>query len=99
MFSVKKSNRDVSVQSDSDSDASVEDIPPDSDDGSSSTMSSSSGSSKPQRGVTTSFAFQQPITLWSSSLRGHTCNIKFQYLIFVSIIFFNMLYFEGTSCY
>ncbi|KAI2654467.1 Intron Large complex component GCFC2 [Labeo rohita] len=50
-FQVKKSNRDVSVQSDSDSDASVEDIPPDSDDGSSSTMSSSSGSSKPQRVV------------------------------------------------
>ncbi|KAL1258293.1 hypothetical protein QQF64_011537 [Cirrhinus molitorella] len=48
---VKKSNKDVSVQSDSDSDASVEDIPPDSDDGSSSTMSSSSGSSKPQRVV------------------------------------------------
>uniref|UniRef100_A0A671ND94 GC-rich sequence DNA-binding factor 2-like n=1 Tax=Sinocyclocheilus anshuiensis TaxID=1608454 RepID=A0A671ND94_9TELE len=47
---VKKS-KDVSVQSDSDSDSSVEDIPPDSDDGSSSTMSSSSGSSKPQRVV------------------------------------------------
>uniref|UniRef100_A0A673LJV6 GC-rich sequence DNA-binding factor 2-like n=1 Tax=Sinocyclocheilus rhinocerous TaxID=307959 RepID=A0A673LJV6_9TELE len=37
------------VQSDSDSDGSAEDIPPDSDDGSSSTMSSSSGSSKAQR--------------------------------------------------
>uniref|UniRef100_A0A8C1NV68 GC-rich sequence DNA-binding factor 2 n=1 Tax=Cyprinus carpio TaxID=7962 RepID=A0A8C1NV68_CYPCA len=39
------------VQSDSDSDSSVEDIPPDSDEGSSSNMSSSSGSSKPQRVV------------------------------------------------
>ncbi|XP_058606434.1 GC-rich sequence DNA-binding factor 2 isoform X1 [Onychostoma macrolepis] len=45
---VKKS-KDVSVQSDSDSDSSFEDMPPDSDDGSSSTVSSSSGSSKPQR--------------------------------------------------
>ncbi|XP_016323381.1 GC-rich sequence DNA-binding factor 2-like [Sinocyclocheilus anshuiensis] len=48
-FQVKKSNEDVSVRSDSDSDGSAEDIPPDSDDGSSSTMSSSSGSSKAQK--------------------------------------------------
>uniref|UniRef100_A0A8C1KHL4 GC-rich sequence DNA-binding factor 2 n=1 Tax=Cyprinus carpio TaxID=7962 RepID=A0A8C1KHL4_CYPCA len=40
---------DVRVQSDSDSDGSAEDIPPDSDEGSSSTRSSSSGSSKAQR--------------------------------------------------
>ncbi|KAK7153185.1 hypothetical protein R3I93_011170 [Phoxinus phoxinus] len=48
-----KKNKDVSLQSDSDADTSVEEIPPDSDDDeddeSSSTMSSSSGSSKPQR--------------------------------------------------
>ncbi|XDV43410.1 hypothetical protein PO909_011894 [Leuciscus waleckii] len=50
-----KKNKDVSLQSDSDADSSVEEIPPDSDDDdddddeSSSTMSSSSGSSKPQR--------------------------------------------------
>ncbi|XP_026141752.1 GC-rich sequence DNA-binding factor 2-like [Carassius auratus] len=44
-----KESKDVRVQSDSDSDSSFEDIPPDSDEGSSSTMSSSSGSSKPQR--------------------------------------------------
>lgn len=53
LFSVKK-NKDVTLQSDSDADSSVEEIPPDSDDDdddeSSSTMSSSSGSSKPQRG-------------------------------------------------
>jgi len=53
LFSVKK-NKDVSLQSDSDADSSVEEIPPDSDDddddASSSAMSSSSGSSKPQRG-------------------------------------------------
>uniref|UniRef100_A0A8C1UV40 GC-rich sequence DNA-binding factor 2 n=1 Tax=Cyprinus carpio TaxID=7962 RepID=A0A8C1UV40_CYPCA len=40
---------DVRVQSDSDSDGSAEDIPPDSDEGSSSTRSSSSGSSTAQR--------------------------------------------------
>ncbi|XP_052009162.1 GC-rich sequence DNA-binding factor 2 [Xyrauchen texanus] len=45
--SVKK-DVNLKVQSDSDADASVEDIPPDSDDGSSSTLSSSSGSSVPQ---------------------------------------------------
>ncbi|XP_067310661.1 GC-rich sequence DNA-binding factor 2 [Pseudorasbora parva] len=46
---VKKS-MDVGLQSDSDADSSVEDVPPDSDDDeSSSTLSSSSGSSIPQR--------------------------------------------------
>ncbi|XP_039524099.1 GC-rich sequence DNA-binding factor 2 isoform X3 [Pimephales promelas] len=53
-----KKNKDVSLQSDSDADSSVEEIPPDSDDdddddddddASSSAMSSSSCSSKPQR--------------------------------------------------
>uniref|UniRef100_A0A8C2DDB2 GC-rich sequence DNA-binding factor 2 n=2 Tax=Cyprinus carpio TaxID=7962 RepID=A0A8C2DDB2_CYPCA len=48
-FQVKKSNKDVRVQSDSDSDGSAEDIPPDNDEGSSSTRSSSSGSSTAQR--------------------------------------------------
>ncbi|XP_077096037.1 intron Large complex component GCFC2 isoform X2 [Siphateles boraxobius] len=48
-----KKNKDVSLQSDSDADTSVEEIPPDSDDDdddeSSSSMSSSSGSAKQQR--------------------------------------------------